>query len=223
MYTTFPTTTEKNLLCSWNGQNNQNKWLRNIFSVWTLRFHLLLGTTCSAKRPSCVFLWVNCAWFCRCYWHVVAKAPCWWPPVSRITCMNVLTCIIFKVSLAVNLSSASISADSSERHGWKKKKDLNNQNKSVTPQNVLSNKAALANAKKVKVVQSFSIPKVPYLLEKAPRCLWNIWTCRQSAYFRATGAGLIKNFVFANNTLLHNIPFFFNVLFESDNNGTWRT
>ena len=105
----------------------------------------------------------------------------------------------------------------------KEKKDLNNQNKSVTPQNVLSNKAALANAKKVKVVQSFSIPKVPYLLEKAPRCLWNIWTCRQSAYFRATGAGLIKNFVFASNTLLHNIPFFFNVLFESDNNGTWRT
>ena len=27
------------------------KWLRNIFSVWTLRFHLLLGTTCSAKTP----------------------------------------------------------------------------------------------------------------------------------------------------------------------------
>ena len=122
MYTTFPTTIEKNLLCSWNGQNNQNKWLRNIFSVWTLWFHVILGTTCSAKTPSCVFLWVNYAWFCRCYWHVVAKAPCWWPPVSRITCMNVLTCKIFKVSLAVNLSSASISADSSERHGWKKKK-----------------------------------------------------------------------------------------------------
>ena len=74
----------------------------------------------------------------------------------------------------------------------RKKKDLNNQNKSVTPQNLLSNKAALANAKKVKVVQSFPIPNwVPYLLEKAPRCFWNIWTCRQAAYFRATGAGLI--------------------------------
>ena len=183
----------ENLMCSWNGKNNQNKCIRNIFPLWTLWFNGLLGATCSANTPL-LHVPVSELHLILSLLHVAAKSPYKWPPVSRITCMNLLTCISFKVSLAVNLSNASISADSSEMHGWKKekKKDLNNQNKSVTPQNLLSNKAALANAKKVKVVQSFPIPNwVPYLLEKAPRCFWNIWTCRQAAYFRAKGAGLI--------------------------------
>ena len=179
MYTTFPTTIEENLMCSWNGKNNQNKCIRNIFPLWTLWLNGLLGATCSANTPL-LHVPVSELHLILSLLHVAAKSPCKWPPVSPITCMNLLTCIIFKVSLAVNLSNASISADSSEMHGWnkEKKKDLNNQNKSVTPQNLLSNKAALANANKVKVVQSFPIPKAPYLLEKAPRCLWNIWTCR---------------------------------------------
>lgn len=179
MYTTFPTTSEKNLLCSWNGQNNQNKWLRNIFSVWTLRFHLLLGTTCSAKTPllrvpvSELRLILSLLLTRRCEISLLVATRDSWNMHERTHLHNLQ-------SLA---GCELIQCFYQSRFQWnarlKEKKDLNNQYKSVTPQNLLSNKAALANAKKVKVVQSFPIPNwVPYLLEKAPRCLWNIWTCR---------------------------------------------
>ena len=178
MYTTFPTTTEKNLLCSWNGQNNQSKWFRNIFSVWTLWFHVILGTTCSAKTP---LLHVPVSEL-RLILSLLLTRRC---EISLLVATRV-SCNMHERAYLHNLQSLAgcelIQCFYQCRFQWqarlKEKKDLNNQYKSVTTQNVLSNKAALANAKKVKVVQSFHIPKVPYLLEKAPRCLWNIWTCR---------------------------------------------
>lgn len=111
----------ENLMCSWNGKNNQNKCIRNIFPLWTLWLNGLLGATCSANTRL-LHVPVSELHLILSLLHVAAKSPYKWPPVSRITCMNLLTCIIFKVSLAVNLSNASISADSSEMHGWKKEK-----------------------------------------------------------------------------------------------------
>ena len=70
MYTTFPTNTGKNLLCSWNGQNNQNKYIRNISSVdivisrypWyhLFRQHVPLACSCEWTAPDFVPITRRC-------------------------------------------------------------------------------------------------------------------------------------------------------------------
>ena len=137
-------------------------------------FTLSLALLVPPKPPSCVFLWVNYAWFCRCYWHVIAKSPCWWPPVTRVTCMNVLTCIIFKVSLAVNLSSASISADSSDRHGWKKKKTWITNTKVSLPKMYFQTRQHWLMQRKLRWSKVFTSPKYR-IHSKKPRGAYEIF------------------------------------------------